>query len=89
MQDTLDLLYDNGYDPDFLEGSVVFDGLKDALIGTTEDGRLVYNYNDIIQIFMDRDKMTLIEAIEYTDYNIVGFKLDNPKCPIIVFPIHK
>ena len=88
MQDTLDLLFDNGYDLDYLEGTVIFNGFKDAIIGITDDARLVYDYDKIIHILSSRDKMTNDEAIEYADFNIVGFKLDNPRCPIIVYSLH-
>lgn len=47
------------------------DGLGSAIVGVTQDGYIVYDYEKIVRHFqsqgMDRE-----EALEYTDYNVVG-----------------
>lgn len=51
------------------------DGYEKALIGythATTQTVAVYNYKTCIEILMNRDKMTIDEAIEYFDYNTMG-----------------
>ena len=85
MQDTLNLLYENGYDEESIEGMVIFNDMCNAIIGVTDDYRLVYDYDEMIRALAERDDMTESEAAEYVDYNIVGFKINNPRSPIIMY----
>lgn len=67
----------NGYDIDEIaEGAVILTGLDDAIIGITEEFsskvRILYSKNKIIDILMKRDEMSLEEALEYYDYNILS-----------------
>lgn len=67
----------NGYDIDEIaEGAIILTGLDDAIIGITEEFsskvRILYSKNKIIDILMKRDEMSLEEALEYYDYNILG-----------------
>lgn len=52
------------------------DGFKDAIIGVGSSfGRadvLVYDTGKILHILADRDEMTLDEAREYFEFNILG-----------------
>ena len=54
------------------EGALILDGLDDALVGVSDCGRLIYDYNKTVKIFMNRDGMTTEEAIEWIDYNVMG-----------------
>jgi hypothetical protein len=51
-------------DPD----AIVLDGFNDALIGTTSDGRLVYDIGLMRKILIQRNKIEQIDADEYLDY---------------------
>jgi hypothetical protein len=67
----------NNYDIDeFAEGAIKLDGLDDAIIGVVEEfgngPRILYSRKKIINILCDRDHMTMSEAIEFYDYNILG-----------------
>ena len=54
--------------------AIVLDGLNDAIVGVGHskdlEPRLIYSINIIILTLMKRDKMTLLEAQEFYDYNI-------------------
>lgn len=57
-----------------------------AIIGLTEDGRLVYAYDKMIECLIDEEKMTYEEAIEFIDYNTVrALPYAGEKAPIIVY----
>ena len=49
------------------------DGFDDAVIGTCYNtGRIVYSIERMLQILIDRDGMSMEEAIEYFSFNIGG-----------------
>ena len=58
------------------EGAVLLTGLEDAIIGIVEEfgngPRVLYSKNKIIWKLCSMDGMTLEEAHEYYDYNILG-----------------
>lgn len=67
----------NNYDIDEIaEGAILLDGLNDAIIGVVEEfgngPRILYSREKILNILCDRDQMTMGEAIEFYDYNILG-----------------
>ncbi len=67
----------NNYDIDqFAEGAVILDGLDDAIIGIVEEfgngPRILYSKQKILTILCERDVMTMSEAEEFYDYNILG-----------------
>ena len=55
-----------------VEGALILDGLNDAIVGVSDCGLLIYDYDKTIKIFMERDGMTTEEAIEWIDYNVMG-----------------
>jgi hypothetical protein len=62
---------------EYAEGAVLLDGLEDAIIGIVEDfgssGRkMLYSKPRILHILQERDLMTMGEAEEFYDYNILG-----------------
>lgn len=74
------------------------DGYDDACIGTAEvwqrsgDGAeriftYIYSAPKIIDILLDRDGMSLEDAYEFLDFNIVGAYV-GPNTPIIMWPAH-
>ena len=53
------------------EEAMLADGFDDALIGADYgQNRAVYSIELMLQILMERDGMSLDEAIEYFDFNI-------------------
>ena len=53
------------------------DGFDEAIIGVTYDmvvqeERLIYSVDKCVEILVKRDEMTLEEAIEYMDFNVLG-----------------
>ena len=72
------------------ERMVKADGLEDAILGTggriNMDEVLIYSYDKCVQIFMDRDKMTYEEAVEWMEFNVVGAWM-GPKTPIFIHEV--
>ncbi len=60
---------------EYAEGAVILSDLDNAIIGIVEDfngRRILYSKSKILNILMVRDGMTMDEAEEYYDYNILG-----------------
>jgi hypothetical protein len=62
---------------EYAEGAVLLDGLESAIVGIVEDfgspGRkMLYSKQRILNILQERDLMTMGEAEEFYDYNILG-----------------
>jgi len=62
---------------EYAEGAVLLDGLESAIVGIVEDfgspGRkILYSKQRILDILQERDLMTMGEAEEFYDYNILG-----------------
>ncbi len=57
------------------EDCLKLDGLNDAIVGVTSLGYLVYDYEKIIEVFMkEPSNMEHDEAIEFTEYNVMGLE---------------
>ena len=61
----------------YAEGAVLLDGLESAIVGIVEDfgssgRRMLYSKQRILDILQERDLMTMGEAEEFYDYNIIG-----------------
>jgi hypothetical protein len=49
------------------------DGFDDAIIGYDASGFcVVYDYNKCLDVLVKRDKMSMSEAHEYMEFNVVG-----------------
>ena len=80
-----DKILDNGY-----ENIVVFDnvGYDDALIGVSEDGRAIYDYDLMVKWLVDNDNMTISDAVEWIDYNTIrALPYAGEKAPIVMYRI--
>lgn len=80
-----DALCDMGHDE-----AVVFDGpdFDEAIIGVTDEGRVVYDYNKMVRCMMQQDEITEEEAIEFIEYNTIrALPYFGPNAPIIMHPI--
>lgn len=60
----------------YAEGAVMLTGLEEAIIGIVEEfgngRRILYSKPKILTILQERDLMTMGEAEEYYDFNILG-----------------
>ena len=68
MSDLEEILLDNG-----LEGAAYFvdDDFDTAIIGYTDDGRLVYSYDEMVEWYKNKYEVDDITAMEWLDYNTV------------------
>lgn len=58
----------------------------DAIIGMSDDGRLVYSYSRMVESLMLEEKMSYEEAVEFIDYNTVRtIPYMGELAPIIVY----
>jgi hypothetical protein len=57
-------------------GMVILDGLNDAIIGyDSSTTRIIYDYEIILGILVDKHGISVEDAIEYIEYNIVSLHL--------------
>ena len=62
-------------DPDFTE----------AVIGISSRGQVIYDYDTMVEILMERDGMGKLDAIEFIDYNTMrAIYYMGEKAPIIL-----
>lgn len=60
----------------------------DALIGVTEDGRAVYDYEKMISWLMATEGWTPEEAEEWINYNTIrALPYMGDKAPLILYPL--
>lgn len=87
-----EILEENGLECDELKELITIDDMDEALIGISEeDDRLVYSYDRMIQIIMERDDCDYHEAADCISYDIIRgltFMNDNHK-PIIMYELRK
>ena len=78
------IICDMGY-----EEAVVFDSpsYDEAIIGVTDEGRVVYDYNKMVHSLRIQDGMTEEEAIEFLEYNTIRACAYVENAPIIMHPI--
>ena len=61
---------------EYAEGAILLDGLDGAIIGIVEGfgngRRILYSKQIILDILQERDSMTMGEAEEFYDFNIIG-----------------
>ncbi len=69
-----------------------WDGFDEAIIGTIipfgGQETVCYRHSDMIRILVERDNLSLEEAEEYVDYNIIGAWLGETT-PFILFDYEK
>ena len=60
----------------------------DAIIGISDDGRIVYSYSKMVENLMLNDNMNYEDAIEFIEYNTVrSLPYMGEHAPIIVYSI--
>lgn len=70
------------------EDSVVFENpdYVSAIIGVSEDGRVIYDYDKMVESLMQSDGMTYEDACEFIDYNTIrALPYMGDKAPIVMY----
>ena len=59
-----------------------------AIIGITEDGRLIYSYDKMVEHLMREDGMDAEEAMEFVDYNTIrALPYAGEMAPIVMYDV--
>jgi hypothetical protein len=64
-----EMLSEMGYEDFVLFDNPDFDS---AIIGISDDNRVIYDYDKMVAHLMDVDGMEMLDAIEFIDYNTLG-----------------
>ena len=58
-----------------------------TIMGYSEDGRVVYSVNQILQGHVNQDDMTYEDAVEFFEFNTIGtfMGMDNPNKPVFMY----
>lgn len=58
-----------------------------TIMGYSEDGRVVYSVDQILQGHVNQDDMTYEDAIEFFEFNTIGtfMGMNNPNKPIFMY----
>ena len=78
-------LLDAGY-----EDIIIFSGdsYDDALIGVSEDGRAIYDFDLMVEWLMNQDGMEEEDAIEWIEYNTIrSLPYVGEKAPIVMYRV--
>lgn len=67
---------------------LVNESYDDALIGVSEDGRAIYDYDKMVDWLVDKYDWTDEEAVEWIEYNTIrALPYFGEGAPIIMFPL--
>lgn len=80
-----ELLIDNGY-----EGVKYFTDFSydTAIIGVTDDNRVVYDFNRMVDWLVSEKNMEADEAVEWIEYNTIrAIPYMEEGAPIIMYPL--
>ena len=72
------------------EDAIVFDNMSydGSIVGVTTDGRVVYDYNKMIDELMEDEGWSYEDAIEWIDYNTIrSLPYAGPHGPIIMYSV--
>ena len=72
------------------EDAIVFDNMSydGSIIGVTTDGRVVYDYDKMIEELMQDEEWSYEDAIEWIEYNTIrALPYAGPNGPIIMYTI--
>lgn len=60
----------------------------DALVGVTEDGRAVYDFEKMVRWLMETEGLDELEAVEWIEYNTIrALSYEDDSAPIIMYPL--
>lgn len=77
-----ELLLENGY-----EGTTYLENYSydDALIGVSEDGRAIYDYDLMVEWLMNEEGWSEEDAVDWIDYNTLrALPYMGPEAPIVM-----
>ena len=67
---------------------LVNESYDDALIGVSEDGRAIYDYDKMVDWLVDKYNWTDEEAVEWIEYNTIrALPYFGEGAPIIMYPL--
>ena len=72
------------------EDAIVFDNMSydSSIVGVTTDGRVVYDYDKMVEELMHDEEWSYEEAAEWIDYNTIrALPYAGENGPIIMFSI--
>ena len=72
------------------EDAIVFDNMSydGSIIGVTTDGRVVYDFDKMVEELMQDEEWSYEDAVEWIEYNTVrALPYAGPNGPIIMYPI--
>lgn len=80
-----DRLQAAGYDDVLILEAYSYD---DALIGVTEDGRAVYDFEKMVAWLVETEDFTREAAIEWIEYNTIrALPYAGDEAPVIMYPL--
>lgn len=74
------------------EDAIVFDNMSydGSIVGVTTDGRVVYDYDKMVEELMEDEECSYEEATEWIDYNTIrALPYAGENGPIIMYSILK
>jgi hypothetical protein len=78
-------ILDAGYEDVVLLENYSYD---DAMIGVTEDGRAVYDFDKMVAWLVEIEGFEEMDAIEWIEYNTIrALPYAGDKAPIIMYPL--
>ena len=78
-------LLDAGYEDVVILENYSYD---DALVGVTEDGRAVYDFERMVRWLVETKGMDELEAVEWIEYNTIrALPYAGDRAPIIMYPL--
>lgn len=78
-----EILCDMGY-----EDAIIFENpdYDSAIIGVSDDGRVIYDYDKMLAHLMDTDGMEMLDAADFISYNTIRALPYAGECgPIIMY----
>jgi hypothetical protein len=72
------------------EDAIVFDNMSydSSIIGVTTDGRVVYDYDKMVEELMQDEEWSYEEAVEWIDYNTIrSLPYAGDNAPIIMYKL--
>lgn len=71
------------------EDAIVFDSpsYDKAIIGVSDDGRVIYDYEMMIQCLMEDEDMSELDAADFISYNSIRAAAYIPNGPIVMYGI--
>lgn len=84
-QELKEYLHERGYDD-----TVVFENPDyiTAIVGLSEDGRLIYDFDKMVEHLVNTDGMDAEEAIEFVEFNTIqSLSSAGAMAPIVMYPM--